>query len=427
VEECVIKITKPCRWVRPGKKLQAGLLATGLMMAVPLPAEEGVTDSEIRLGTVLDLEGRSSALGTSMLNGMQAALKDKTVAGRSLTLLSQNDSYTPDKTVAATQELTEQGVFLFMGNVGTPTASVSLPILAEKNIPALGFFTGSGILRPDKELIVNYRASYRQETEAVIKKALESGVKPDQVCAYVQNDAYGMSGIQGVLAALPDDSSVDGIKTALNDILQKTGESPQRNGIGPVGVYVRNTFRAREGYDSLKQWEKNNNTVCKLVVTVGSYTSVGQFIAYAQSKGEAWTYSAVSFTGAGELLDVLKRFSVTDRVMMTQVVPAPDSAIPLVSEARSALDKDFNLIALEGFIVGKLLLHGLEQLAESGRDITRENFLGAFRGRKFELGGLEMDFTEDNQGSDFITITKLDNDNWTAMNESTWQDWYKNE
>nr|CAA6799716.1 MAG: ABC-type branched-chain amino acid transport systems, periplasmic component [uncultured Thiotrichaceae bacterium] len=407
------------------KRLIAGFVIAGLMTSVNVLAEEGVTDSEIRLGTVLDLEGRSSALGTSMLKGMEAALKDKKISGRSLSLLSKNDSYTPDKTVAATQELIDQGVFLFMGNVGTPTAKVALPLLAEKKIPALGFFTGSGILRPEQNLIVNYRASYRQETAVVIKKALESGVKPTEVCAYVQNDAYGMAGVQGVLEALQGEDGISHITTALNGILEKTGENPKRNDAGPVGVYVRNTFRARDGYDSLKQWEKEQNTICRLVVTVGSYTSIGQFIAYANSKGEPWTYSAVSFTGADNLLEELQRFSVTDKVMMTQVVPDLQNNEAIVSEARNALGDDFNLISLEGFIVGKLLLHGLTQLEEKQQSVTRENFLKAYTGQQFDLDGLTMDFSNDNQGSDFIAITKLDKDSWITMRESAWQGWYK--
>lgn len=418
------KLIRLSGWVCDRTKLLAGFVILSVISPLSPAAEEGVTDDEIRLGSVLDLEGRSSALGTGMLGGMQAALKDKTVAGRSLTILSKNDSYTPEKTAVATRELIDEGVFLFMGNVGTPTAGVALPLLAENNIPALGFFTGSGILRPDQELIVNYRASYRQETAAVIKKALETGVKPTEICAYVQNDAYGMSGVQGILAALEDVSGAVGVETTLTALLQKTGDNPQRNGVGPVGVYVRNTFRAREGYDSLKKWENNNRTVCKLVVTVGSYTSIGQFIAYATGKGEPWIYSAVSFTGADHLLEELQRFEVADRVMISQVVPSLDATQEVLSEARAALGEGLNPVALEGFIVGKLLLHGLEQLAESGEEITRENFLNVYRGQKFTLGGIEMDFTDDNQGSDFIAIRKLDNDNWTAINESTWQGWY---
>ena len=241
----------------------------------------------------------------------------------------------------------------------------------------------------------------------------------------MQNDDYCKAGIQGVLASLVDEKGVDHVKTALNNILNKTGENPKRNGLGPVGAYVRNTFRAREGYDSLKQWEKAQNTVCKLIVTVGSYTSVGQFIAYAQSKGEPWTYSAVSFTGADKLLEVMQRFAITDRVMISQVVPALSSYAPLVSEGRRVLGSDFNLISLEGFVVGKLLLHGLKQLEETQQAITRENFLKVYTAQKFELDGLEMDFSEDNQGSDFIAITKLNKNNWVVMNDSTLQGWYK--
>lgn len=388
-------------------------------------AEPGVSDSEIRLATVLDLEGRSSALGQSMLVGMQAALKAGVVADRKLSLLSQNDSYTPDKTVRGVKELLDSDVFLFMGNVGTPTAKVALPLLAEANAPALGFFTGSGILRPDKELIVNYRASYQQETEAVIKSALRAGVKPAEVCAYVQNDAYGMSGIEGINAALQEAEDIAAAKASLTTILQKTGENPARNNIGPVGVYRRNTFRAREGYDSLKAWEKQQSTRCKLIVTVGSYSSIGHFIAYANSKGEDWIYSAVSFTGAPNLLQVLQRFNVKDRVLISQVVPFLNSNKPVVSEARSALGDDFNLISLEGFIVGKLLLYGLNQLELGDKALTRKNLLSVFAGQRFDLGGLEMDFRQDNQGSDFVAITKLKNDQWMPMQESDWKGWYK--
>ncbi|MGB0847186.1 MAG: ABC transporter substrate-binding protein [Thiolinea sp.] len=395
------------------------------LFSAPLYAENGVGDDEIRLGAVLDLEGRSSALGQNMLKGMQAALKDQVIAGKKLILLSENDSYTPDKTVAGVKKLIEQDMFLFMGNVGTPTAKVALPLLEEKGIPALGFFTGSGILRPDKPLIVNYRASYRQETEAVIKSAMQAGVKPAEVCAYVQNDAYGMSGIQGISAALRGQKGVEQIRGSLEEILQKTGDNPKRNNIGPVGVYVRNTFRAREGYDSLKAWEKQQGVSCKLVVTVGSYSSIGHFIAYANGKGENWVYSAVSFTGAENLLQILQRFEIKDRVLISQVVPFANSSAPLVTEAGTALGDDFNLISLEGYIVGRMLLYALSQLETENKALTRENLLGVFAGQTFNLDGLNMDFSQDNQGSDFVAITKLQNDKWTAIRESDWQRWYK--
>ena len=49
---------------------------------------------------------------------------------------------------------------------------------------------------------MNFRASYLQETERVISDAMAAGVKPKEFCAYVQNDAYGMSGLVGFASAL---------------------------------------------------------------------------------------------------------------------------------------------------------------------------------------------------------------------------------
>lgn len=143
-------------------------------------AETGVTDSEILIGGVMDLEGRSAGLGLGMKAGIEAAFRGEKVGKRSLRFITLNDSYNPSKTATATRQLLEQGVLLFAGNVGTPTAKVSLPILAEGGVPAVGFFTGAGLLRPGAGNIINYRASYVQETKSVIDKALLEGIRPQE-------------------------------------------------------------------------------------------------------------------------------------------------------------------------------------------------------------------------------------------------------
>ena len=53
--------------------------------------------------------------------------------------------------------------------------------------------------------------------------------------------------------------------------------------------------------------------------------------------------------------------------------------------------------------------------------ITRSAFLRAVRGRRFELGGLTMDFTEDNQGSDLVLLTRLTPDGYRVMRPVDWQ------
>jgi branched-chain amino acid transport system substrate-binding protein len=376
-------------------------------------AETGITSDKIIIGGVMDLEGRSRGLGQGMKDGIMAALSGKRVKGRQFEYITLNDSYNPDKTRAATQDLVGRGIFTMVGNVGTPTAGASLPVLKQAGIPAVGFFTGAGLLRPGKGDIVNYRASYIQETAAVISAAIKAGLEPGEICAYVQNDGYGMAGIAGVKAALVAAGEKDGVVATLDEIMSLSGDDPFRNDIGPVGLYKRNTFSSRDGYASLKTWEAQSGSKCRLVVTVGAYASIANFIGYASMKGEDWVYSAVSFTGAENLRNALREFGINRNVIVTQVVPPLDSKLPIVQQARAALGSNLSYVTLEGYIVGSMMLKVLESIP--GKNITRASFLSAIQGKKIDVGGLKLDFSNDNQGSDLVISTYLDGDNFNLL------------
>ena len=376
-------------------------------------AETGITSSKIVIGGVMDLEGRSRGLGQGMKDGIMAALSGKKVKGRKFEYITLNDSYNPTKTEAATRNLVDRGIFTMMGNVGTPTAGASLPVLQQAGVPAVGFFTGAGLLRPGKGNIINYRASYIQETAAVISAAIQAGLKSSEICAYVQNDGYGMAGIAGVKAALAAAGESSGIVGKLDEVMGLTGNNPYRNDIGPVGVYKRNTFSSRDGYESLKSWEQQSGFKCRLLVTVGAYASIANFIGYANMKGEDWIYSAVSFTGAENLRNALLEFNVDRNVIVTQVVPPLDSKLPIVQQARAALGSNLSYVTLEGYIVGSMMLKVLETMP--GKDITRASFLSAIKGKKIDLGGLMLDFSNDNQGSDLVIATYLDGGNFNLL------------
>lgn len=390
------------------------LLCCSLGVSSAIFAEDGVTNDTIYIGGVLDLKNQSKGLGLNMKAGIEAAFKGELIKKRRVKYRTLNDSYNPQKTVEAINQLINDKVFLFAGNVGTPTAKVALPILEKNKIPAVGFFTGAGLLRSDNHNVINYRASYIQETAEVIKSALNKGMKANQICAYVQNDAYGMAGVEGIMRALEGVDNNEKTLTTLEKIKALTGENPVRNNKGPIGVYKRNTDFARPGYKSLKAWEKSKNTHCKLVITVGSYKAITEFIAYSRYKKESWVFSAVSFTGAENFKNALQKFDVNDGVIMTQVVPPLDSSIPLVKEARKKLGRDFGYVSLEGFIVGKLILYGLKKIEG---DLTRAGFTQAILNSNFNIEQLDFDFTQDNQGSDLVKLTILEEGKWVAVNE----------
>ena len=76
-------------------------------------------------------------------------------------------------------------VFGVVGNVGTPTAAVGLPYALDRKMLFFGAFTGAGLLRsdPPDRYVFNYRASYAEETEAVVNYLVKvRRLKPDADC-----------------------------------------------------------------------------------------------------------------------------------------------------------------------------------------------------------------------------------------------------
>lgn len=233
-----------------------------------------------------------------------------------------------------------------------------------------------------------------------------------------------MAGLSGVLKALKENGGGSASLEAIEKIIKMEGDEPLRNNIGPVGVYKRNTIDWKDGYDSLVKWEKNQGKECKLIVTVGAYENVASFIKNTH-RGEfkkEWVYSAVSFTGADEFKNRLKKYRATDRVIMTQVVPLLDSDLPIVKEAKGKLGLNFGLIGLEGFIVGKLFLEIAKNVKGT---FNRENFLATAYKTKLNLGGIKIDFTKDkNQGSNLVIPSKLSKKGWVEITDSDWKSYF---
>jgi len=411
-------------------RIQRFTVLLALLLGVPAVSWSvpGVTDSEIVFGSILPLEGRAAGLGRGMQAGLESALAGQSIDQRKVRVTYLNDLYEPALTPLKVRKLNRRGIFSMIGNVGTPTAVVSLPMLKEQNIPAVGFFTGAGLLRTGDGPVINYRASYVQETAAVINSALEAGLKPEQVCAYVQNDAHGKAGLLGVQSALKGAGAAPSVLRGLEALLAestpqelapRTGPGAPLNENGPVGVYVRNTAEVTPGYESLKNWEKKSGYSCRLVLTVGAYENIALFVKMARDQGEGWIISAVSFTGADELAEELQRLGVTDNIVMSQVVPLLDSNLPIVREARRALGEEFGFVSLEGYIVGKMTLKLLQDV---GQPLSRERFVEHARQARFDLGGLNIDFTRDgNQGSDLVVVSHLTASGYRDTGDREWE------
>ena len=173
-------------------------------------AVRGVTDSEIRFGISAPFTGPAKELGQNMKIGIEAAFNVANakggVYGRQLRLIAADDGYEPTRTLMAMKELDERDqVFGLVGNVGTPTAAVALPYALDRKMLFFGAFTGAGLLRndPPDRYVFNYRASYAEETAAVVNYLVKvRGFLPEQIAVFAQQDAYGDAGFAGVAKAI---------------------------------------------------------------------------------------------------------------------------------------------------------------------------------------------------------------------------------
>ena len=183
-----------------------------------------------------------------------------------------------------------------------------------------------------------------------------------------------------------------------------------------MGFYPRNTPYVKAGYNSLKQWEKNTGINCRLVVTAGTYTNIARFINLAQEEGENWVISSLSFSHKEELKFELEEYGITEKVIITEVVPPLDSNLPIVQEAKSQLKSKFDHVSLEGYIVGKMTLKILRTIPG---EINRKNFLKQVAMSKFDLGGIAIDFTQGRtQSSNLVLISVFTPQGFTNLKKN---------
>lgn len=323
----------------------------------------------LRFGMSTTLTGPASDLGHAMRDGVRAAFDEQNrvggIRGRQLELIVLDDGYEPARTAPNMRRLIEaEDVLAVVGNVGTPTAVVAIPIANETGTPFVGAFTGAGVLRksPPDRYVVNVRASYAQETAAMVEALIASGIRPDEIGFFTQRDAYGAAGLTYGIAALERHAPGVGRNLAL-------------------GSYERNTLAVEGALADLL----SHRPEPKAVIMVGAYAPCARFIQVARDVGFEPRFLNVSFVGAKSLARELG--DAGNGVVITQVVPHPDSDAPIAAAAAKALRLergDLGFGALEGYAVGRMTILALERIRG---EISRETLIVALESLgTFDLG-----------------------------------------
>ncbi len=229
------------------------------------------------------------------------------IHGRKITIILKDDKYEPDPAVQNTNELIERDkVFFLFDYVGTPTLTRVLPLLKyyeAQKIVNVAPFTGADPQRtaPYDRFVFNIRASYREETLALVRYLYNQGYR--RIGFLGQADAYGKSGEIGVNAALGE----KGLK------------------IVKSVTYPRNQIFERAMTAQVKLLR---DAGVQAVVAVGVYAPCAAFVRDARLSGWTIPIANVSFVGPTALLDKLRQTSqqlkvdLTANLINSQVVPS---------------------------------------------------------------------------------------------------------
>jgi ABC-type branched-subunit amino acid transport system substrate-binding protein len=196
------------------KSFKALGLAVSALALTYLPAaaqtkvtNDGITLTEIVVGTHQDLSGPIKGWGVPVSNGMKMAVEEINAAGgvqgRKIKLIVEDSGYDPKKAVLASQKMVERDkIFAMIGPMGSPTVLAAQDILFDAGVLQLFPLTAAEFTfkfdpaKPQERLRFNNLLPYVESTRAALKYMVEAknSKKP---CIMHQDDEYGKNVLDG--------------------------------------------------------------------------------------------------------------------------------------------------------------------------------------------------------------------------------------
>ena len=182
-------------------------LATLVLSAGVSMAQQGVSKTEITLGSIQDLSGPIAGFGKQARLGMLLRVDEINeqggINGRKLKIIVEDDAYDPKKSVLAAQKLVNQDkIFMMVGHIGTAQNLAAMPVQFEKNV--INFFpitAAREMYEPFHKLKYSFAATYfDQMRNATPKMVKDKNVK--KVCTMYQDDEFGLEVMRGGEAGL---------------------------------------------------------------------------------------------------------------------------------------------------------------------------------------------------------------------------------
>ena len=367
-----------------GKKIVAAVaLCTLQLLAF---AGSGNNDDPIIMGMSAPMSGPNGVYGHQMREGIEAYFAKVNegggVRGRPLKLVAKDDGYEVDRAVANAKELiVTDHAFALMAFYGSASTAAVLPVLDTYNIPLIGTISGAEILRdPPNPHMFHLRASYGDETSAIIRSLLTVGLK--RIAVLYQDDAFGQAGLKGVKNALSQSH------------IELVAEASVPRNSQALEPAVAAIAKAKP----------------QAIVLVALAQAASAFVKQMKPLSEQSYFIALSPVGTDQLIAGLGKEAARG-VQVAQVIPHPWSdRTKVVREYKQAIghyakNAEISYYGLEGYINAKLVVSALERAAPT---FTREALVKALRSGPFDFGGYQVNFPAgSNSGSHYVEISVI--------------------
>ena len=320
-------------------------------LALPLWAEDGVTDSEVVIGAGLDLTGAVANWGVNIKAGMEAMFNRVNEAGgvhgRKIKLVAYDHVYQPPKAVANAKRLVERDkVFIMMGHLGTPTTKAIKDYLEEKQIPNVFPATNASLWTISGKWHIGDLATFADQTRLIVDYLVNER-KFTKIASFYQDDEYGLDG-----------------HVAGRVRLKELGKE-----------YVAEVDYKRADIDFSSQAAKLKESGAEAVILQAVYREPARLAEQCHAIGYNPLFIGVSAIVLDKTIELGGKH--VEGVVGVQVYPNPDEPGPFLDQYRADMKKYFPNLALDttnlyGYQKAALFV---EVLQRTGRNLTHDSLL----------------------------------------------------
>jgi branched-chain amino acid transport system substrate-binding protein len=380
-------------------RLAIAALSAGVL-ALPAAAEDGVTATEIIIGSHTALSGPVSAWGFGSTEGTRMRfdeVNEKGIHGRKIKFIVEDNQYQVPRAVQAANKLINNDkIFVMLGALGTPMNNAVLGDQLQKGVPNLFPFTAArSMAEPFHKLKFAQFSTYYDQVRSSVKHFTEKEGKK-KVCALYLDTDFGHE---------IRDAVRDQAKAAKLEVASEASYGPtDTDFVAPI--------------------TKLKSAGCDLVVMGSIIRDSIQSVGTAKRLG--WT--DVTFVGTAASYDpivagapggIMEGFFSGTGMPYAYADASSDAIKAWAAKYKSRTNQDPNSAAQYGYVGADIIVRALES---AGKDLTRAKFLAALeaiKDYKPMFPGPTLSYGADkHQGSTATFLAKVEGGRWKVIAEN---------